>query len=146
MYTHFHACNTADLISFPPSNTVYPQWVHLIFSSEFVTFTIRHNFMLDRCRFHLFTLAAPSLVRTPLHTSTADFNAFVPIPVFHWVITAPNPPPSCTRCFLIKWCFSMPSLGIGALDALLEWQHLKQVNDARHDTYIIISLPLFCCN
>ena len=38
--------------------------------------------MLDRCRFHLFTLAAPSLVRTLLDTSTADFNAFVPIPVF----------------------------------------------------------------
>ena len=37
----------------------------------------------------------------------------------------------------------MPSLGIGALDVLLEWQHLKQVNDAWHDTYTIISLPLF---
>ena len=37
----------------------------------------------------------------------------------------------------------MPSLGIGALDVLLEWQHIKQVNDAWHDTYTIISLPLF---
>ena len=32
----------------------------------------------------------------------------------------------------------MPSLGIGALDVLLEWQHLKQVNDVWHDTYYYI--------